>query len=128
MAPRDDDGGSNGSTGTPDHPVITAVPDHEIKLKPEEIKKLAEILTDKVCEPLEKAAEAIEEAESKASFENFGLKFASTEIAHIICVQISHQNVKSFADKTVKEDIGEKLHITAETWREAEHQSETKAE
>jgi hypothetical protein len=127
MAPRDDDGGSNGSSGTPQHPVITAAPDHEIKLEPEQIKKLAEILAEKVCEPLEHAAEAIEEAEKKASFQNFGLKFASTEIAHIICVQISHQNVKSFSDKTVKEDIGKKLHITAQVWREAEHESETKA-
>jgi hypothetical protein len=127
MAPRDD-GGSNGDTGTPSHPVITAAPDHEIKLKPEQIKKLAEILTDRVCEPLEHAAEAIEEAEGEAGFQNFGLKFASTEVAHIICVQISHQNVKSFSDKTVKEDIGEKLHITAQTWHEAEHQSKTKAE
>jgi hypothetical protein len=127
MAPRDDDGGSNGSNGTPTHPVITAAPDHEIKLEPEQIKKLAEILTDRVCEPLEHAAEAIEQAEQKAGFQNFGLKFAATEIAHIICVQISHQNVKSFSDKTVKEDIGKSLHITAETWREAEHESETKA-
>jgi hypothetical protein len=121
MAPKDNDG------GTPSHPVVTAVPDHEIKLEPEQIKKLAEILTDKVCAPLELAAVAIEEAEKKAGFQNFGLKFGSTEIAHIICVQISHQNVKSFSDKTVKEDIGKSLHITAATWHEAEHESETKA-
>lgn len=127
MAPQDD-GGSNGSTGTPSHPVITAAPDHEIKLKPEQIKKLAEILTDKVCEPLTHAAHAIHEAEESAGFENFGMKSGSTEIAHIICVQITAQNVESFSDKTVKEDIGEKLHITAQTWREAEQQSHTKAE
>jgi hypothetical protein len=124
---RRDDGGSNGSTGTPSHPVITAAPNHEIKIEPEQIKKLAEILVDKVCEPLTQAAEAIEAGEKKAGFENFGLKFGSTEIAHIICVQISVQNVKSFSDKTVKEDIGKSLHITAEAWREAEHQSQTKA-
>lgn len=126
MAPKDDPG-SDGSSGTPHHPVVTAAPNHEIKLDPEQIKRLAEILTDKVCEPLEHAAEAIEEAEKKAGFENFGLKFGSTEIAHIICVQISHQNVKSFSDKTVKEDIGKALHITAATWHEAEHESKTKA-
>lgn len=126
MAPKDD-GGSSGGSGTPQHPVITAAPDHEIKLEPEQIKRLAEILTDKVCEPLELAAEAIEGAEKEAGFVNFGMKFGSTEIAHIICVQISHQNVKSFSDKTVKEDIGKALHITAGVWREAEHESETKA-
>lgn len=126
MAPKGgDDGGSN---GTPSHPVMTAPASHEIKLEPEQVKKLAEILTDRVCEPLDRAAEAIEEAEKKAGFENFGLKFGGTEIAHIICVQISHQNVKSFSDKTVKEDIGKSLHITAEVWREAEHESKTKAE
>ncbi|MGH3380365.1 MAG: hypothetical protein ACRDP6_37085 [Actinoallomurus sp.] len=127
MAPQTD-GGSDGSTGTPNHPVITAVPNHEIKLEPEQIKRLAEILVEKVCEPLERAAKAIEEAEEKAGFTNFGLKFGSTEIAHIICVQVSHQNVKSFSDKTVKEDIGKSLHITAQTWREAESHSKTTAE
>jgi hypothetical protein len=129
MAP-EHEGGSNGdgNAGTPSHPVIRAAPNHEIKLEPEQIERLAEILTEKVCEPLEKAAEAIEEAESKAGFQNFGLKFATTEIAHIICVKISVENVKSFSDKTVKEDIGKSLHITAAVWREAEEKSKVKAE
>jgi hypothetical protein len=96
----------------------------EIKLKPETIQKLADILTEEVCTPLDEAAETVEQASPQ--FWNWGKCFTSTDYAHTEVKQVTRQNVKSFADRTIKEDIGEKLHITAKNWKEAEDKSKVK--
>jgi hypothetical protein len=94
---------------------------HEIKLEPETIQKLADILSEEVCAPLEEAAELCEGAQTE--FWNWGNSFTYTDYAHVEARSVTVQNIKSFADKTVKEEIGEKLHITGKNWKEAEEKS-----
>jgi len=123
MAPKTD-GGSNGDAGTPKQPVITAAPDHEIKLKPDQVEKLAQIFVQKVGMPLEEAKSSVEEAEP--TWYNFGLAFDATEIMHIQVKAVTEKNIDSYAKKTVEHDLAEALHITAKVWREAEEKSKTK--
>jgi hypothetical protein len=94
---------------------------HEIKLEPETIQKLADILSEEVCAPLEEAAELCEGAQTE--FWNWGNSFTSMDYTHVEVRAVTVQNIKSFADKTVKEEIGEKLHITGKNWKEAEEKS-----
>jgi hypothetical protein len=96
----------------------------EIKLEPETIQKLADILTEEVCAPLEEAAHTVEEASTE--FWNWGNCFSWTDYAHTECKQVTKQNIESFANKAVKEEIGEKLRITANNWKEAEEKSKVK--
>ena len=97
---------------------------HEIKLKPETIQKLADILSEEVCAPLEEAAKSCEEA--KTDFWNWGNSFTYTDYAHTAVKAVTVQNIKSFKDRTVKEEIGEKLHITGKNWKEAEEKRTVK--
>jgi hypothetical protein len=97
---------------------------HEIKLEPETIQKLADILTEEVCAPLEEAAELCEGAQTE--FWNWGNSFTAMDYAHVEVRAVTVQNVKSFGDKAVREDMGEKLHITGKNWKEAEEKSKIK--
>jgi hypothetical protein len=94
---------------------------HEIKIEPETIQKLADIITEEVCAPLDEAAELIEGAGTELW--NWGNTFTSMDYAHVEVRQVTKQNVKSFADKSIKEDLGEKLHITGKNWKESEEKS-----
>lgn len=96
----------------------------EIRLKPETIQKLADILTEEVCDPLEKAAKLVENA--KTEFYNWNTNFSKADYAHTACKQVTVQNIESFSEKTIKEEIGEKLHITGKNWKEAEEKSTVK--
>jgi Cys-tRNA synthase (O-phospho-L-seryl-tRNA:Cys-tRNA synthase) len=97
---------------------------HEIKIEPETIQKLAEILAEEVCEPLDRAGEMIEGASTE--FYNWGAQFTAMDYTHAEIKQITKQTIKSFAEKSIKEDIGEKLHITGKNWKEAEEKSKVK--
>ena len=97
---------------------------HEIKIEPETIQKLAEILAAEVCEPLDQAAEMVEGA--KTEFYNWGNCFTAMDYAHAEVKQVTKQNIKSFSEKSVKEELGEKLHITGKNWKEAEEKSKVK--
>lgn len=96
----------------------------EIKIEPETIQKLADILSEEVCGPLDEAAEAVEGASTE--FWNWGNCFTAMDYAHVEVKQVTKQNIHSFAEKTVKEEIGEKLHITGKNWKEAEEKSTVK--
>jgi hypothetical protein len=97
---------------------------HEIKLEPETIQKLADILSEEVCAPLKEAAELCEGAKTEPW--NWGNSFTYTDYAHAEVKAVTVQNIKSFGDRTVKEEIGEKLHITGKNWKEAEEKSTVK--
>ncbi|MCW2947175.1 MAG: hypothetical protein JWR24_3892 [Actinoallomurus sp.] len=96
----------------------------EINIEPETIQKLADILTEEVCEPLKKAAELVEQA--KTEFYNWGTNLSKADYAHAACKQVTIKNIDSFGDKSIKEDIGQKLHITGKNWKEAEEKSTVK--
>lgn len=96
----------------------------EIRLEPETIQKLADILTEEVCEPLKKAAELVEQA--KTEFYNWNTNFSKADYAHAACKQVTIQNIESISEKTIKDEIGEKLHITGKNWKEAEQKSTVK--
>lgn len=92
-----------------------------IKVNHEQILRLRDILKDEICEPLDKAAESVEEA-SPSAF-NWGAAFNATFGAHSEARDVVHQNIKSWSDRSVKEQLAEKLGITAQIWKEAEDKS-----
>ncbi len=99
----------------------------EIKVNHEQLLKIVESL-EGVIEPLDKAGETVEEAEPTVF--NWGLCFNSMFAAHAETKAVFMQNIHSWAEKTVREDFGERLGITAAVWKEAEEKSkpETKGE
>lgn len=95
-----------------------------IKVNHQQILKLATILEQEVCEPLDAAAETAEEAEPNAF--NWGAAFNAMFGAHAEVKHVVIQNIKSWSEKTAKEEFGEKLGITAAIWKEAEEKSKVK--
>jgi hypothetical protein len=95
-----------------------------IKVNHQQILKLADILQEEVCGPLEEAAKTAEEAEPNAF--NWGAAFNAMFGAHAEVKDVVIQNIKSWSEKTAKEEFGEKLGITAAIWKEAEEKSTPK--
>jgi len=95
-----------------------------IKVNHKQILRLRDILKDEICEPLDAAAKVAEEAEPNAF--NWGAAFNAMFGAHAEVKDVVIQNIKSWSEKTVKEEFGEKLGITAAIWKEAEDKSTLK--
>lgn len=97
---------------------------HDVKLRPEQIQKLADLLEQEVCSELDAAKAAI--GKSSPQFYNWGGNFAAMTAAHTEIKSVTTENITSFSDKTVKQQFGNALHITAQNWKHAEDKSKVK--
>jgi len=95
----------------------------EIKVNHKKLLDITKSL-EEVYEPIFSASEVVEEAEPNVF--NWGLQFNAMFAAHAETKAVFAQNLKSWADKTIKEDFGERLGITAAIWKEAEESSKPK--
>lgn len=95
-----------------------------IKVNHQQILKLATLLDEEVCGPLDEAEKSADEAEPNAF--NWGGSFNAMFAAHAEIKDVVMQNIKSWSEKTAKEEFGEKLGITAAIWKEAEEKSKPK--
>ena len=92
----------------------------EIKVNHQQLLNICKAL-EEVCVPLEGASKTVEEAEP--SVFNWGLCFNAMFGAHAEAKAVFAQNIESWAEKSVREDFGERLGITAQVWKEAEEAS-----